>query len=234
MARRIAIVEDEAAIRENYADLFSRQGYEVLALADRKQAQQAFSEGLPDLVLLDIGLNDEIDGGFELCRELRAQSATLPIIFLTARDSDFDSVAGLRLGADDYLTKDVSLHQLSARIAALFRRVDALSDHQSDEQAASEEIIRLNDLSVNMDQLRVTWREQTVPLTVTEIWILHALVKHPGHVKSRDQLMEAANTYVDGGTITSHIKRLRKKFVALDEQFDAIEAVYGAGYRWLV
>jgi len=234
MTRCIAIVEDEPAIRENYADLFRRQGYEVMALADRKQAKLTFATGLPDLVLLDIGLNEEVDGGFELCRELRAQSATLPIIFLTARDSDFDSVAGLRLGADDYLTKDVSLHQLTARVAALFRRVDALKELEGDRQATTEEIINLNGLSLNMDQLRATWQDQPVPLTVTEIWILHALVKNPGHVKSRSQLMEAANTYVDSGTITSHIKRLRKKFVQLDEQFDAIEAVYGAGYRWIV
>ena len=122
MSRRIAIVEDEPAIRANYADALKRQGYEVATYADRKSALAALSTRLPDLALIDIGLADDIDGGFALCRELRALSAGLPIIFLSARDSDFDIVAGLRLGADDYLTKDVSLPHLTARIAALFRR----------------------------------------------------------------------------------------------------------------
>ena len=231
MARTIAIVEDEPAIRENYADLFQRQGYAVTALADRGQAEAAFAERLPDLVILDIGLNDEIDGGFELCRKLRARSATLPIIFLTARDSDFDTVAGLRLGADDYLTKDVSLHHLTARVAALFRRVDAMAQ-TPDASGNGGGQLQTGELSLNIDQLRASWRGQALPLTVTEIWILHALVRHPGHVRSREQLMEAANTYVDGGTITSHIKRLRRKFNQVDPEFDRIEAVYGAGYRW--
>ena len=153
MPRHIAIVEDEPAIRENYADLFSRQGYRVSSYAGRGAAERDFALALPDLVILDIGLNEEIDGGFELCRSLRARSETLPIIFLTARDSDFDTVAGLRLGAEDYLTKDVSLPQLSARVAALFRRIQAL------QQAAGEngsERIEAGDLSLDMDRLRAT------------------------------------------------------------------------------
>jgi len=229
MPKHIAIVEDEPSIRDNYTDLFSRQGYTVTGHADRQQAQRAFEQALPDLAILDIGLRDEVDGGFELCRFLRARSETLPIIFLTARDSDFDTVAGLRLGADDYLTKDVSLHQLSARVAALFRRTQAMHNALQEDAAAP---IRTAHLLLDMDQLRASWREQDLALTVTEIWILHALAKHPGHVRTRDQLMEAANTYVDSGTITSHIKRLRRKFQQLDPEFEHIEAVYGAGYRW--
>ena len=124
MGRRIAIVEDEPAIRENYADVLRKHGYEVAAYASRPAAMQAFKTQLPSLALIDVGLGDEMDGGFTLCRDLRALSATLPIIFLTARDSDFDVVSGLRLGADDYLTKDVSLPHLLARIAALFQLVD--------------------------------------------------------------------------------------------------------------
>jgi two-component system OmpR family response regulator len=186
MPRQIAIVEDEPAIRENYADLFQRQGYRVATYADRGAAETAFARALPDLVILDIGLHDEIDGGFELCRGLRARSETLPIIFLTARDSDFDSVAGLRLGADDYLTKDVSLPQLSARVAALFRRVQAL---QNQAQQAPADIIRSGELELDMDRLRANWHGRVLPLTVTEILILHALARHPGHVRSREQLM---------------------------------------------
>src|SRR5216110_1850153 len=128
MARTVAIVEDDAAIRANYADMLKKHGYQVSAYADRKSATQGFRTRLPDLALLDIGLADEPEGGFALCRELRALSAALPIIFLTARESDFDLVSGLRMGADDYLTKDASLPQLLARISALFRRADLLRE----------------------------------------------------------------------------------------------------------
>jgi len=228
MVKTIAIVEDEPAIRENYADLFRRQGYRVDTYAERADASAALIRKLPDLAILDIGLGDEFDGGFELCRELRNLSATLPIIFLTARDSDIDTVAGLRVGADDYVTKDVSLHQLSARVSALFRRADAART-----QSETEQTLEDGPLLLKPEQMRVSWRGEDVDLTVTELWILHALTRHPGHVKSREQLMEAADTYVDLATITSHIKRIRRKFQRIDPAFDAIEAVYGAGYRWL-
>src|SRR6187455_3283419 len=127
MARRIALVEDDPTIRQNYTDALTRAGYEVAAFADRPSASKALATRLPELAIIDIGLGADIDGGFALCRELRSASERLPIIFLSARDSDFDIISGLRLGADDYLTKDVSLPHLLARIAALFRRMDALS-----------------------------------------------------------------------------------------------------------
>src|ERR1700741_5628273 len=126
MKRLIAIVEDEAALRDNYAAAFTREGYAVRSYANRAQAMSAFVARLPDLAIIDISLEDEPEGGFELCRQLRALSPELPIIFLTARDSELDAVSGLRLGADDFLTKDLSLAHLSARVNALFRRVDAL------------------------------------------------------------------------------------------------------------
>jgi two-component system OmpR family response regulator len=133
MSRRIAIVEDEAAIRENYADVLRKQGYEVQTYANRKEAMAAFDMRLPNLAIIDIGLDNEIDGGFTLCQALRSMSETLPIIFLTARDNDFDTVSGLRMGADDYLTKDISLPHLTARIAALFRRQDVIDQPPSPE-----------------------------------------------------------------------------------------------------
>jgi two-component system OmpR family response regulator len=227
MGRRIAIIEDEAAIRANYSDAFSRQGYEVAAYADRPSAMAAFQSRLPDLAIIDIGLGDEPEGGFTLCAELRALSQRLPIIFLTARDSDFDVVSGLRLGADDYLTKDISLPHLLARVAALFRRVDVLAD-----AAPKEDRLARDALELDISRLAATWRGEAVPLTLTEFWMVHTLAKHPGHVKSRDQLMADAKLVVDDGTITSHIKRIRKKFAAIDAAFDCIESVYGAGYRW--
>jgi len=227
MARRIAIVEDEPAIRENYADILRKQGYQVHTYANRPQAMQAFRSRIPDLAIIDIGLEEEVDGGFTLCRELRSLSATLPIIFLTARDSDFDSVSGLRMGADDYLTKDISLPHLLARIAALFRRADAIGAVH-----VEEDVLERGKLTLDLNRMAARWLDQALDLTLTEFWIVHALAKFPGHVKGRDRLMQEANLVVDDSTITSHIKRIRKKFSALDAEFDCIETVYGMGYRW--
>ena len=227
MARTVAIVEDDAAIRANYADMLKKHGYQVSTYGDRRSATAGFRTRLPDLALLDIGLADEPDGGFTLCRELRALSAALPIIFLTARDSDFDMVSGLRMGADDYLTKDASLPQLLARISALFRRADLLR-----EPPASEEVLERGPLRLDMKRFIATWSEKTVDLTLTEFWLVHSLARFPGHVKDREQLMRDAHIVVDDATITSHVKRIRRKFQAVDEKFAAIDAVYGMGYRW--
>ena len=228
MARRIAIVEDEAAIRANYADAFQREGYAVDAYAARREALQAFDVRLPDLVVIDINLEDDVEGGFELCRELRSRSTDLPIIFLTARDSEFDAVSGLRLGADDYLTKDISLPHLMARVAALFRRLDAIQQPQS----GDGRIVR-GDLEIDTDRMTIRWQDRPVSLTLTEFWLVHAMARYPGHVKNRQQLMDAAQAVLDDNTITSHIKRIRRKFVAIDPDFNSIETVYGMGYRWL-
>jgi len=227
MSRRIAIVEDDPAIRANYAEALRKHGFEVAAYAGRGEALGALRTRLPDLALIDIGLGADVDGGFALCRDLRALSAALPIIFLTARDSDFDVVAGLRLGADDYLTKDVSLPHLLARIAALFRRAELAA-----EPTAAEERLERGPLELDVKRFSVRWRGQSVPLTLTEFWMVHALAKHPGHVKNREQLMREAQLVVDDGTITSHIKRMRRKFLATDPRFEAIDTVYGIGYRW--
>lgn len=227
MARRIALVEDDSTIRQNYAEALTRAGYEVAAFGDRASASRTLAARLPELAIIDIGLGAEIDGGFALCRELRNASARLPIIFLSARDSDFDIVSGLRLGADDYLTKDVSLPHLLARIAALFRRVDA-----QEQAPAASEVLHRGPLALDAQRMLATWNGKPLGLTVTEFWMVHSLARHPGHVKDRDQLMRDAEMVVDDGTITSHVKRIRKKFLALDAQFDAIETVYGMGYRW--
>ena len=228
MSRQIAIVEDEPAIRANYADAFARHGYRVSTYATRREATQAFKQRLPELVIIDVGLGEESEGGFELCRELRAQSARLPIIFLTARDSDLDTVSGLRLGADDYLTKDISLQHLVARVIALFRRIDALAQNEVPDKIVERGVLRLDP-----DRMTASWKDQAVPLTVTEFWLVHTLARFPGHVKNRQQLMDAANVVLDDNTITSHIKRIRKKFLAFDPDFSAIETAYGMGYRWL-
>ena len=227
MARQIAIVEDEAAIRHNYEDALKRYGYQVCGYSDRHSALDALRRRLPDLVIIDVGLGDDVEGGFELCRELRSLSRSLPIIFLTARDSDLDVISGLRLGADDYLTKDISLQHLVARVVALFRRVEALSGG-----AREEQLLERGPLRFSLERMEVSWNGQPVALTVTEFWLIHSLIRHPGHVRSRQQLMDDANVLVDDQTITSHIKRIRRKFQQVDRDFDRLDTVYGAGYRW--
>ena len=227
MSRRVAVIEDEFALRENYADVLRKQGYSVQTFANRKDAMAVFEQRLPDLAIIDIGLEEEVDGGFTLCRSLRSMSETLPIIFLTARDSDVDTVSGLRIGADDYLTKDISLPHLLARIAALFRRLDAMN-----EPASNEAVLEQGDLSMDAQRMVALWRGENVDLTVTEFWMIHALAKYVGHVKNRQQLMQESQMVVDDSTITSHIKRIRKKFLQIDSEFNCIDTVYGMGYRW--
>ena len=227
MQRRIAIVEDERAIRENFEEALRRQGYTVSGYGDRQSALNAFRSRLPDLVIIDIGLGDDVEGGFELCRELRTMSRTLPIMFLTARDTDLDIISGFRLGADDYLTKDISLPHLMARIVALFRRIEMLSG-----QSTVSSWLERGNLRLSAERMEVQWAGEVVPLTVTELWIVHALAKRPGHVKSRQQLMDDASILVDDQTITSHIKRIRHKFKDIDGNFEKLDTVYGAGYRW--
>jgi two-component system, OmpR family, response regulator len=228
MKRLIAIVEDEPAIRDNYAAAFTREGYAVRLHGTRREALAAFAARLPDLAVIDISLADEPEGGFELCRELRSMSPELPIIFLTARDSEIDAVSGLRLGADDFLTKDLSLPHLIARVNALFRRVDALRRPSEDRQ-----ILRRGALTLDAERMQAEWNGQVVLLSLTEFWIVHALARHPGHVKNRQQLMDAASVVLDDNTITSHVKRIRRKFLALDDKFDSVQTAYGMGYRWV-
>lgn len=227
-SRLIAIVEDEAHLRDNYREALERYGFATRGYATRLQAESAFAGPLPDLVIIDVGLGDEPEGGFELCRYLRQRSGTLPIVFLTARDSDLDAVSGLRLGADDYLSKDVSIQHLLARVLALFRRIDA---DRAPREAAS--VVRCGSLLLDPEALRASWRDRPIGLTVTEFWMVHCLAIRPGHVRSRGQLMQAANLVVDDTTITSHIKRIRRKLEAADPTFSALETVHGAGYRWI-
>ncbi|AQA19421.1 proteobacterial dedicated sortase system response regulator [Halioglobus japonicus] len=227
MPQQIAIVEDEPAIAANYRDHLEREGFAVQLYADRQQAASAFALALPDLAIIDVGLGDEMEGGFELCRELRVRSAELPIVFLTARDSELDIISGLRLGADEYLTKDISQAQLMARIHALLRRVRALASPEK-----KDDVIRQGKLELNRERMTVRWNHQPVELTVTEFWMVYALARHPGHVKSRQQLMNSADVVLDDNTITSHIKRIRRKFQTVDDTFQNIETAYGVGYRW--
>ncbi len=180
-------------------------------------------------------LGDEHEGGFRLCSELRQLSPTIPIIFLTARDSDIDRVSGLRLGAWDYMTKGTTtLDFLPVRISALFTIVESLSQTDSLVAESVENCITVDTLKIYPDQKRVYWREERIDLTLTEFWLLHSLCQHPGHLKSHDQLMQAANIVVTGNAISAHIRRIRDKFQTLDPDFNNIRTEYGMGYRWQV
>jgi two-component system OmpR family response regulator len=204
-----------------------RQGYQASIYPGLNEARQAFTSSLPDLVILDIGLGDAVEGGFELCRELRSQSEHLPIIMLSARDSDYDIVSGLRLGADDYATKDISREQLLARVSALLRRA------RGGQNLDDENRIQQGELQIDLNRMAASWKSQPLDLTLTEFWMMHALAKFPGHLRTRQQLMDAANVVLDDNTITSYIKRIRKKFQQVDPEFDAIKTAYGMGYRWV-
>lgn len=229
--RVVAIVEDDSTIALNLSDALSRGGYRPAVYRDRPTAQAAFEQALPDLALIDVSLGAEPEGGFALCRWLRERAPALPILILSARDSEIDQVSGLRLGADDYLTKNVSLPHLMARVTALFRRADLA--RASDDTAAdgASPLVR-GPIRLDPNRFEVSWQGEPVALTVTEFWMLHSLVRHPGHVRDRDQLMREANLVVDDHTVTSYVKRLRRKFEAIDPGFAAIETVHGLGYRF--
>ena len=230
MSERIAIVEDEQNIRDNVSFALDREGYRVDAFGDGVAAWDAFQNALPDLVILDI-IMPRMDG-LELCRKVRTLSETVPIIFLTSRDEEFDRVLGLELGADDYLCKPFSMRELLARVKVLFRRI-ALSREAA--AGSEEELLRLGDLELDLRRYTARLGETTVPLTVTEFMILHALVRRPGHVKTREQLMNEGyphDTFVSDRTIDSHIKRIRKKFCTVRADFEGVETVYGLGYRY--
>jgi DNA-binding response OmpR family regulator len=224
----VAIVDDEATIRETVEYALGREGYRTSIHADGVDAWESFQESLPDLAILDI-LMPRMDG-LELCRKLRGVSETLPIIFLTSRDEEFDRVLGLEIGADDYLCKPFSMRELIARVKVLFRR-------QAHRQSvtATQELLRHGDLSLDLNRYQACWGDAELALTVTEFRILAALLRHPGHVKSRAQLLEEGypdDTYVSERTIDSHIKRLRRKFEELAPGAELIETVYGLGYRF--
>ncbi|MGZ7039421.1 MAG: response regulator [Thermoanaerobaculia bacterium] len=223
------MVDDEANIRETVAFALRREGYDVQLFADGAEAWAAFESSVPDLIILDI-LMPRMDG-LELCRRFRTLSDSVPIIFLTSRDDEVDRILGLELGADDYLVKPFSMRELIARVRVLFRRAARRAKEPGDD----ETVFRVGSLELDPQRFIVRWKGQPIDLTVTEFMMLQALVKHPGHVKTRQQLTRDGyphDNYVSERTIDSHVKRIRKKFEAIDPQFDRIDTVYGMGYRY--
>jgi two-component system response regulator ChvI len=224
----VAMVEDEDGIRESVCFALTRDGHVAAGYGDGRLAWAQFSERLPDLVILDIGLPGM--DGLELCRRLRALSETLPIIFVTSREEEFDRVLGLEIGADDYLCKPFSVRELLARVKALLRRASLAVTPDTTTTAP----LVAGPLQLDADRYTAAWRGRSVRLTVTEFLLLEALARRPGHVRTRDHLLTSAyphDTSASDRTIDSHVKRLRRKFQDIDPDFDAIEAVYRAGYR---
>ena len=225
----IALVDDDENILTSLKIFFEQEGYTVRTYTDGATALTALSEAAPDIAILDIKM-PRMDG-VEVLRRLR-QASNLPVIFLTSKDDEMDEVVGFNVGADDYIKKPFSQRLLSERVKALLRRTRAGTP--GTEGSDKKPIVR-GELSLDPNRHACTWKGEPVRLTVTEFLILQALAQRPGYVKSRDQLMDAAyddQVYVDDRTIDSHIKRLRKKFKAVDSSFDVIETLYGVGYRF--
>ncbi len=226
----IALVDDDENILTSLKIFFEAEGYIVRTFTDGAAALTALSEAPPDIAILDIKM-PRMDG-VEVLRRLR-QSSSLPVILLTSKDDEMDEVVGFNVGADDYIKKPFSQRLLSERVKALLRRTRAVAGGGA-ESGDKKPIIR-GELTLDPNRHACTWKGGPVRLTVTEFLILQALAQRPGYVKSRDQLMDAAyddQVYVDDRTIDSHIKRLRKKFRDIDDTFDAIETLYGVGYRY--
>jgi len=227
MAHRIALVDDDQHIITSVSLMLDAEGFEVDTYSDGEQALIGLRRRPADLAILDIKM-PRMDG-MELLSKIR-ENSHLPVIFLTSKDDELDEALGLRMGADDYITKPFSQRLLLERVRAVLRRAE-----QTD-QTSSESAINIGQLSIQPDRHSCTWKGDDVKLTVTEFLILSALAKRPGLVKNRDQLLDAAygeTTYLDDRTIDSHIKRLRRKFRDVDPEFDSIETLYGVGYKYI-
>jgi two-component system response regulator ChvI len=228
----IALVDDDKNILESVTMLLEQEGYHVRSFSDPAAALTALTTTPPDLAILDIKM-PRMDG-LELLRRLRQGAPDLPVIFLTSKDEEIDELMGLNAGADDYIRKPFSQRLLLERVRAVLRRAEAKSAPAAPGEQKKEALVR-GKLALDPQRHECTWDGKPVRLTVTEFLILQALAQRPGFVKSRDSLMDAAyddQVYVDDRTIDSHIKRLRKKFKVVADDFDAIETLYGVGYRY--
>ena len=228
----IALVDDDKNILTSVTMLLEQEGYHIRAFSDPAAALTALTTTAPDLAILDIKM-PRMDG-LELLRRLRQGSPDLPVIFLTSKDEEIDELMGLNAGADDYIRNPFSQRLLLERVRAVLRRAEAKTAPLAPGEQKKEALVR-GKLALDPQRHECTWDGKPVRLTVTEFLILQALAQRPGFVKSRDSLMDAAyddQVYVDDRTIDSHIKRLRKKFKVVADDFDAIETLYGVGYRY--
>jgi two-component system response regulator ChvI len=232
MSHEIALVDDDRNILTSVSIALQAEGFVTRVYTDPVTALKAVAEKAPDLAVLDIKM-PQMDG-MELLRRIREFSG-IPVIFLTSRDDELDEALGLAMGADDYIAKPFSQRLLIARIRAILRRQDLAKDDAAPSEEQEAALLERGRLSMDPARHKVLWDGKDVTLTVTEFLILEALAQRPGVVKSRNQLLDVAyqdDVYVDDRTIDSHIKRIRRKFRAVDPQFDAIETLYGVGYRF--
>lgn len=236
MKRHIALVEDHDDIRENYSDLLRRAGFTVDAYASKEEALIGLQQCAPDLVLLDITLHCEHDAGFAICAELRRNSDILPIVFLTSHADEADKISGLRVGADDYITKDVSMEYLVIRLEALFRRHDAQLQALAKRAAPpppSMPLPRNNEVIFDEITSQATWRGARLTLPLTQYWMLRELCQNAGQPRSHSELMRAARIIVEPNTVTAHMMAIRTEFRRIDPSFDQIRTERGRGYRWV-
>ncbi len=236
-AKRILLVEDIDILRANYVTILEAHHFNVVDCGTKAEALEAFARDDFDVIILDVTLGADYEAGFELCQTFRTRQELTPIVFLTERDEDPDRISGLRLGADDYLTKTVSAAYLVARINALIRRFETLTKHAAGErlpEALREQpVIDGSALKID-DRLSVaSWQNQPIELSLTQFWILNDLARHPGSVRSIEELMRAANITVQPNTIVAHIKTIREKIQKIDPAFACIKAERARGYRWL-
>ena len=229
---RIALVDEYRNILTSVSMTLETEGFDVETYTDGQSALDAFARSMPDLAILDIKM-PRMDG-MDLLQRLR-QKSLLPVIFLTSKDDEIDEILGLRMGADDYVTKPFSQRLLLERIRSLLRRKDSNEGKLVGDEGEDTKVIVRGELSIDPLRHFVTWKGLNVTLTVTEFLLLPALAQRPGFVKTRDQLMDVAydeQIYVVDRTIDSHIKRLRKKMRSVDNSFSAIETLYGIGCRY--
>ena len=226
MSEKIILIDDDSNILMSISLSLRAEGWEVESFTDSEKGLIALQRNKPDIAILDIKM-PRLDG-MQVLQKLRNFS-DLPVIFLTSKDDELDEAIGLRMGADDYITKPFSQKLLIERIRAVLRRGSLKDSNQSNQ------LIKRGDLSLDPDRHLCKWKEDEIRLTVTEFLILHSLALRPGLVKNRDQLIDIAygeTIYVDDRTIDSHIKRMRRKFRFIDKEFDSIETLYGVGYRY--
>jgi two-component system response regulator ChvI len=232
MTASIALVDDDRNILTSVSIALQAEGFVTRVYSDGETALKALIDNPPDLAIFDIKM-PRMDG-LELLRRLREKSM-IPVIFLTSKDDELDEALGLAMGADDYISKPFSQRLLIARIRAILRRAELAQTGAAGEEEIAAVALERGRLAMDTARHRVTWNGENVTLTVTEFLILETLAQRPGIVKTRNQLMDAAyhdDIYVDDRTIDSHIKRVRRKFRQIDPEFDAIETLYGAGYRF--
>lgn len=230
MTHNIALVDDDRNIITSVSMALETEGFTVKTYNDGEEGLKGIQDNTPDLVVLDIKM-PRMDG-MEVLSKLREDSS-IPVIFLTSKDDEVDEVIGLRMGADDYITKPFSQRLLIERIRALLRRQELMGEKETKEQEQDKTV--RGELVLDDARHMCTWKGKIVNLTVTEYLLIKALAQRPGHVKNRDQLIDLAygeNIYVDDRTIDSHIKRVRKKFKNVDDDFNHIETLYGIGYRY--